>query len=398
MAIDNGWAQRRLKDSAEALQAGNRVRARDLLLQVVERDPGLEPAWWWLYQAVDDPREQMRALENVLRLNPQHAEAQQALTTLRTRRLAQQPPGQPDWSSLLPEVPQEVDDGADDPYQCPTCGRATGVDDRRCPHCRARLYARVARGASPGAMRLVMLLLGISFAVGLLELAAPLVALAATQNPGDRLALSGLLAVIGVELSLGDFITLPPAAAWLLLQILLVRAGLLVLIIGGLRLRWALAFFAALLGLLADLLVGVYLLITGHLGPAAALFSMVLALATGVILVSLSHEFAVNHQRILVKPDGTARSADDFYRRGHAYRQRGQWAMAVAQWRKAVGLAPQVATYYKHLGLGYAQIRRFGRSLRALEEAQRQAPHDAEIAEIIRLVRARAETNSLLRR
>jgi tetratricopeptide (TPR) repeat protein len=374
MTTDNGWVQRRLKEGADALQAGNRVRARDLLLQVVERDPGLEPAWWWLYQAVDDPREKMRALENVLRLNPQHAEAQQALITMRTQRLAEMAPARTDWSSLLPEVPQEVDDGADDPYQCPACGRPTGVDDRRCPHCRAGLFARVARGASPGAMRLVLLLLGISFAVGLVELAAPLFALAAAQNAGDRLALSGLLAVIGVELFLGDFTALAPAAAWQLLQILLVRAGLLLLIIGGLRLRWALAYFAALLGLLADLLAGVYLLITGYVGAGAALFNMVLALVTAVILVSLSHEFAVNYQRLLVKPDGAARSADDFYRRGHAYRQRGQWAMAVAQWRKATGLAPQVAAYYKHLGLGYAQIRRFGRSLRALEEAQRQAP------------------------
>jgi tetratricopeptide (TPR) repeat protein len=398
MAIDNGLAQRRLREGSEALKAGNRVRARDLLLEAVERDRDLEPAWWALYQAVDEPREQIRALENVLRLNPHHAEAQQALTGMRTRRLAEQRPGQPDWASLLPVVPLETDDGVDDPYQCPACGRATGVDDRRCPHCRTGLFARMARAASPGALRLVFLLLGISLAAGLLELAAPLFALGAAQSPGDRLTFEGLLAVFGVQAFLGRYVDLPPATAWLLLQILLVRAGLLVAILLGLRERWALAFYAALLGLLADMLVGVYVLITGYLGVGAALFNLVLALVTALILIGLSGEFAVNYERILVKPDGKARSAQDFYRRGHAYRQRGLWAMAVAQWRKATGLAPQVATYYKHLGLGYAQIKRFGRSLRALEEAQRQDPGDPQIAEIIRLVQAKAETNSLLRR
>jgi len=71
--------------------------------------------------------------------------------------------------------------------------------------------------------------------------------------------------------------------------------------------------------------------------------------------------------------------------------------MAVAQWRKAVGLAPRVPDFYKHLGRGYAQIQRFDRSLRALKEAQRQAPEDADIAEIIRLVETKAERHALLR-
>jgi hypothetical protein len=62
-----------------------------------------------------------------------------------------------------------------------------------------------------------------------------------------------------------------------------------------------------------------------------------------------------------------------------------------------VGLAPQTPVYYKHLGIGYAQIKRFARSLRALEEARRQAPADAEIAEIIALVQAKADTHTLLK-
>jgi hypothetical protein len=74
------------------------------------------------------------------------------------------------------------------------------------------------------------------------------------------------------------------------------------------------------------------------------------------------------------------------------------WAMAVAQWRKAVGLAPQVPGYYKQLGIGYAQIKRFDRSLKALEEAGRQAPDDGQIGEIIALVRGKSEAQALLKK
>jgi lipoprotein NlpI len=93
----------------------------------------------------------------------------------------------------------------------------------------------------------------------------------------------------------------------------------------------------------------------------------------------------------MVKADPSARSPLDFYRRGQHYRRRGMWAMAVAQWRRAVGLAPDVPGYYKQLGIGYARIKRFDRSLRALEEAGRQAPDDGQIAEIIALVRGQLD-------
>jgi tetratricopeptide (TPR) repeat protein len=85
-----------------------------------------------------------------------------------------------------------------------------------------------------------------------------------------------------------------------------------------------------------------------------------------------------------------ARSAAAFHRLGHEYSRAGLWALAVAQWRKAVGLAPKEAAYYKHLGIGYARLRRYARSLRALEEAARRAPQDRDLAEIMALVREQA--------
>jgi tetratricopeptide (TPR) repeat protein len=196
---------------------------------------------------------------------------------------------------------------------------------------------------------------------------------------------------------MGSFLQLAQPTAELLLKIYLARTGLLAAILLSLRLRWSLGYFAALIGAAADLLLSVYLLITGYLGAGGAVLNGAMALAIGIALFGLSHEFAITPQRVLVKPDTTARSALDFYQRGLRYRRRGMWALAVAQWRRAVGLAPQVPAYYKQLGLGYAQLKRFSRSLRALEQGRRLQPDDKDLVEIIALVKSRAEAHALLK-
>lgn len=395
MAVDQGAQQRRLKDAVDALKNGNRVRGRDLLLQVIQQDRDVETAWWWLYQAVDDTPGQTRALENVLRLNPQHAEAQHALSIVRQKQLATP---KAETGSFLTGVALEVESDLDDQYQCPYCGRLTGLDDRRCPHCQGGLYFRVPRPNESATLRLVVLLLGISLAAGVIEMIGPALALGVAQGTADRIAFQGLLSFPIVGLVLGDFLQLTRPTAMLLLQVYAARAGLLAAAVLSVRGRWRLGFFTALVAVLADLLLSAYLLADGYLGILGTVLNGALALASGILLFGISDEFALTPERLLVKPATTARSALDYYKLGHAYRQRGMWAMAVAQWRKAVGLAPQTPHYYKHLGIGYAQIKRFERSLRTLEEGRRQAPDDREIAEVIALVKARAETDALLRK
>ena len=70
-----------------------------------------------------------------------HAEDYAFWLRLRQQQVADAPAArsaaQPiDWAALLPNTPLEADDGVDDPYQCPYCGRPTEPDDRLCPHCR----------------------------------------------------------------------------------------------------------------------------------------------------------------------------------------------------------------------------------------------------------------------
>jgi tetratricopeptide (TPR) repeat protein len=299
------------------------------------------------------------------------------------------------WADKLAASPSEVIDSLDDPFQCPYCGRPAGIDDRRCPHCRGDLYARVARPAAAGSLRTALLLLGISLALGLMEMVGPGLGLGAALRSVDSGSLRVLQALPGMGAFLGNFTTLGAPAAWLLIKLYALRAVILLVVLVGLSERRSLGYYGALLATFADVLLSLYLLITGYGGWAATLLNLVLGLSIGTRLFGLSSEFAVNSRRIMVKADPGARSPLDFYKRGQQYRKRGMWAMAVAQWRKAVGLAPQVPGYYKQLGIGYAQIKQFDRSLRALEEANRQAPNDSQIGEIITMVRGQSEAQAL---
>ena len=52
-------------------------------MEAVERDEHNADAWYWLSTVVDEREDREIALENALALNPQHREAQAALSTLR---------------------------------------------------------------------------------------------------------------------------------------------------------------------------------------------------------------------------------------------------------------------------------------------------------------------------
>lgn len=389
---------KRLRDGIAAVKQGNRKRGRVLLREVLEQAGDVEEAWWWFSQTCDDPVERQRALQRVVALNPDHAEAQAGLLALRLQRLPTTGDlsAGPAWSQVLPDVPLEAEDGIDNPYQCPYCGEPTGTDDRRCPQCRGGLYRRVTVSGNSEPLRRLQLFLGIGLALGLLELISPLLAQAYRQGGTGSANLDLMLGIPGVVPFLGNFPVFTPPAIDLLLKVLAARTVALVLLILGLRARWRLAYYGSMLAVVADLLLNVYLLVQGYLGWAALLLNMAFSLGAGLMLFAVSYEFAVNHERVLVRPDPTARSPLDFYRRGHAYREQGMWAMAVAQWRKAVGLAPRQAEYYKHLGIGYAQIGRFERSLRALREGRRQAADPSELDQIIALVEARAQREKSL--
>lgn len=80
MATDD--IQSLLNAGIQAAKAGNKIEARRLLEQVLEKDDNNEQAWMWFASVVDTPRERRICLENVLEINPNNTRARQALDRL----------------------------------------------------------------------------------------------------------------------------------------------------------------------------------------------------------------------------------------------------------------------------------------------------------------------------
>ncbi len=80
MATDD--IQSLLNAGIQAAKAGNKIEARRLLEQVLEKDDNNEQAWMWFASVVDTPRERRICLENVLEINPNNTRAKQALDKL----------------------------------------------------------------------------------------------------------------------------------------------------------------------------------------------------------------------------------------------------------------------------------------------------------------------------
>ncbi len=66
----------------EALQQGQRGRARDLLTRLLRADQGNPRYWLWLSATVDTRREQIYCLQTALRLDPSNRAARQGLVLL----------------------------------------------------------------------------------------------------------------------------------------------------------------------------------------------------------------------------------------------------------------------------------------------------------------------------
>ncbi len=74
--------QDQLEQGLAALQAGDKATAQSLLREVVKANPRIVEAWLGLAQTTDDPARQRACYENVLKINPDHAEARAALAEL----------------------------------------------------------------------------------------------------------------------------------------------------------------------------------------------------------------------------------------------------------------------------------------------------------------------------
>jgi tetratricopeptide (TPR) repeat protein len=406
--MDAGEVQRRLNEGIAALRHGERERGRDLLLQVVAADERIEPAWLWLSTAVDDPQDRLIALENVLTLNPNHAQARAQLRELRKQlgiaeatplpetltpvRAAPPAGSAPTTEAIAPASPAPPPGTAvdldDDPYQCAYCGRLTRHTDNRCPHCGRNLLVWGQWGG--GCFQYVLLLIcGLVLQWGLVQTIGPSIALGIARgiDPSTVIAFSDWLTPI-----LGDFLHWSGALASLLLGISALRLAMWLVVTylfyNDVESGFAIAVGAALLDLALN---GAALLFRveglASIPPANMAFDGLVLLFCLPAVVSRSQA----RVRLRVELDRDAHSAAEFYRRGRRHQRQGRWALAALHWRKAAVLDHREPLYLKALGVAQMRLGRYAKARAALEEAQAHAPNDAEIKALLETARARGK-------
>jgi hypothetical protein len=97
--------------AAKALDAGNTVEARRLTARAISLDPRSEAAWWQMALSVEDMKQLRDCLHRVLDINPNHAEARQALELVEKsgranlRELTAEPAAPPSVSPFVEEAP-----------------------------------------------------------------------------------------------------------------------------------------------------------------------------------------------------------------------------------------------------------------------------------------------------
>ena len=182
------------------------------------------------------------------------------------------------------------------------------------------------------------------------------------------------------RLLLGNQSGFSPEGVRVGLTALVVRTGLLFIAGALVRERWRWVYWAALSALGADVIAAVALVILNGVGPAAAVVGALLDTAAMWMTASCAEDFGALKERIPVQPEkGGAGGASAYYKKGYHYSRRDMWAMAVAQWRQAVGLAPETGSYYKALAVGYIRIGRPDRALPALRQAIHLLPDDPDL-------------------
>lgn len=389
--VDMQTVEHWLETGLAAAHAGDHAQARALLLQVVNANDQIEVAWLALADVLDDPDDQQVALENALALNPLNFAARDRLEALRANPTADQHAtdlGQ--WQNLIAKGHTEDDDGLDDPLQCPACGQPTAEEDKTCPHCRQKLLFVLERPDNSEYLQRLLLWQWAAVALAVLACAGPVAALANTGIEA-RLFFTYLNTQLPLSWLLGEVFTRPADLSWLVLWVLAGRVAIHVALALAWRERWPPAYYAAYGLLPLDMLVALGATLTGSMGVALAVPAWLVAGLALIQLPACERDFISEVQRVYTQPDTVPFSAADFHLRGHHYRQAGLWALAVAQWRRAVGLAPREARYYKDLGIGLAHIKRYQRSLRALEQAAYLNPHDPTLAELQTMVRQKAQ-------
>jgi tetratricopeptide (TPR) repeat protein len=399
-----------LEQAVGAARAGQHSTARGLLQAILADNPADAQAWLWLSGVVDEPAEQVAALERVLEIEPSNVRASWGLQWMREHHpeiwlpppapippptFPDEPPGDQeivDDSSPVEGEPAEADGaGADLPVppvevtlspvdeelRCPFCGAPATAEDLECPGCHRSLVVEEDRRRSRRICRLLLALMSLlvaGSAVGgsfwLLQAAQQIsssptavsawrIGQATLIQPAQAVDLvsSSGLGLLGLAL-LGFVAMLGMLRRWrgmYLLDLLLTIgaiAGLVVLLLAGLN------FFPSVLVLPVLLSTRDMLIFTALIG--AGLMLMVLRLG---LLAGARREFFPRRGRVRLSMQTL--TAPEHFRLGGRYRDRGWYWAAARELELAVAEEPHKLKYRRLLAEAYGKL---GDQARARDE------------------------------
>jgi tetratricopeptide (TPR) repeat protein len=418
-----------LTDGLAAAKAGERVKARELLMHVVEADETNLQAWLSLSDLVTTLEDREVCLENALTLDPSNAIVRESLESARAQ-IAATPEIEPESELRRVETDElrvreaqvkvDFSDGQfDEPLLCVYCGRLTGENDKRCPNCKRPLYITALKRERP-AWLWVGWTIGVVdtfFSIGMLlalltVLASVLSAARFSPQPIDIGQILGMY--------LGQSTPIPPPAQAAALSVLprevfyfrfayivftaVVTLGLLtrrrivhLLYIAGIALAAIGLYFTVslnrtfisagvpltpvqgVLQVAIDELLGMMVKLTGILTGVLIGFKALLAFL-------MEDDFAKVTERLWSVIDKTVREPTTAFVRAKTYMTRGMWTLAAMYLRRCISLQPAVVDYHLALAESYAHLGRYQQSLAMLDQADRLQPDSTIVVNLRRAI------------
>lgn len=426
-----------MQEALQAEVAGDRLRARELLLQVVAADETNVAAWWELGQVVEAPEDQEICLENVLALEPDHAAARQALADIRRVREAatlydsafaadtglpdslfipveetSPPAEETDYRSPVELDAVEIASAAlfSDTLMCPACAAVTLYEDRRCTACGQFLWER--RRVVPQSRPAYGLTLAFEGILLLIAGLLPMLFVAYVTllvEPADF--------TMVLQFYLGQLSPTPPSYTAALATALPVffwlpcASGVLaVLIFFAILSRWQPLFYGSVAAAGTRILLGViYVLLLLFVGlggdpagdgrlagitvrymqlgiGAGALIFLIFSGVSMAFLLGIQDHFEITERRLLLQLDRDAEhTAASLWMHGRRYAQSGLWALAALHLRRSLVIEQRLEAYLQlvaaYVKLGYLEM-----AERTLTDARRFSPNNLQVERLAALV------------
>lgn len=362
-----------LRSAIQAAKAGEREKAHQLLIQIVEQDEKNETAWLWLSGTVKTKEDRQICLENVLAINPDNEIAKKGLKKLGVIPPPAPPPteeekpevwDQPVYDVVLPEAtdphkPKFQDAWSSSADLCAYCAQPVQRSDRRCPKCKRKMVGK--EPVFPNRSKYLIIWVALRsinhlFALlGLLLLGASLFAVLPELPPLERYYLISI--VVGQLLSIGFTVALFLRQVW---AYWLAIAGLILMVLAIV----ALAFLSIPVPATN---VGGGSSLLGFI--CIAPFIIIELLYVYMVIMAGGDFKRVKRWRIAVA-DERIKDPLVLDKAGKLFAQRGMWATAVLYWQRAVGRAPGNVAILRRLADGYARLGFPERSLDTLRQAQ----------------------------